>query len=819
MRGLFVWHCTGLLAVLLLASWQHAQAVIKADKPLDAMEREATHILVGKVEKHFPDKPALLVKLTGEIKGKAPFQLLPINCKVDDAKAYKENQIEPLLKRFGPDLEIVFFIRLREESLKTFAYANGTWFQLQGTLVEKDKAVFALVSAEPYFRKTFHGSTADLVRVLKDHAAGKGKLPALDAKEKPGLGPEYAPSKTGARFPTTSDSLFAVIPTVGIGAPLMILALLFPTVFGGVFVLFRQWLAFITVISINSTLMLLHWWLGPTYLRGTWWINPDALWYAMTLVAFVCTLWAWRRQLDFLAAGEHEVAAKTELLVLVLITASCLAAAIATWYLAQPTWRDATWAITLVMTVGISAGLLYRSMHAMITPALFAAPPMATEGVILGVMLLGHVLYVPILMGGNTAGGTTEFNESAAHSTAAITPAVKRWEHSLTERGFYCSAPVIAGDKLYAAASHAGFGEGTLVCIDWQTGLQKWAFIDKGTLKQIISTPCIADGKLYIGEGFHDDKKCKVYCVDADSGEKVWHYETDGQTESSPAVSGGKVYIGAGNEGVLCLDASNGKLIWQFPGPDYKGRLLRFGAGMTVVGDRLYCGTGVDRNRQDDKGETAILCLDRNTGKQLWKAESPYPVWSTPIVKDGQVFVGTGNGDVLGDVLPPDVPGGALLCLDATTGKELWRHKVQNGIIEAPAVDAHRVYFGCRDMHVHCIGRDGKPRWERQLDASPVLASPVLDSDPLYERTVSVFVASVGGKICCLNPANGEIVWSHDLSEQRPYIATKPQLIVTRTNEGYRRQLFIACGLGGGLTDVVNHRAAVLCLEDRVNVK
>src|SRR6185369_17286727 len=37
--------------------------------------------------------------------------------------------------------------------------------------------------------------------------------------------------------------LFGVIPTLGVGAPLAILALLFPTVFGGVFVLFRQWLA------------------------------------------------------------------------------------------------------------------------------------------------------------------------------------------------------------------------------------------------------------------------------------------------------------------------------------------------------------------------------------------------------------------------------------------------------------------------------------------------------------------------------------------------------------------------------------------------
>ena len=87
-----------------------AHAVIKADTPLKAIEGSAVYILIGKVEKYFPEKPAMLVVATEEIKGKAPFSQLPINCKVEDLKSAKENQIEPLLKRFGPDMEIIFFL-------------------------------------------------------------------------------------------------------------------------------------------------------------------------------------------------------------------------------------------------------------------------------------------------------------------------------------------------------------------------------------------------------------------------------------------------------------------------------------------------------------------------------------------------------------------------------------------------------------------------------------------------------------------------------------------------------------------------------------
>ena len=81
-------------------------------------------------------------------------------------------------------------------------------------------------------------------------------------------------------FVVAQGPLFGVIPTIGIGAPLAILALLFPTVFGGVFVLFRQWMAFITLISLNSTLLILQWYLTeyhPDLLRGTWWGDGAAV--------------------------------------------------------------------------------------------------------------------------------------------------------------------------------------------------------------------------------------------------------------------------------------------------------------------------------------------------------------------------------------------------------------------------------------------------------------------------------------------------------------------------------------------------------------
>jgi outer membrane protein assembly factor BamB len=817
------------LGILLFCVATQVHAVITTKTPLSATEGVARYVFVGKVSKYLSDKPAMMVTIVEDIKGKAPFRELPINLKVEDPKTFKDGQIEPLLKRFGPDMEIIFFVAPpRAGNHITRGYCNGTWFSLSGSIVDdkEDKVVFALTSAEPYFRKAFKGTTDELRKILKEHAAKKGKLPEFDDKVPPGFGPEYEPKKGAWLAEPDGVARYAVIPTVGIGAPLAILALLFPSIFGGVFVLFRQWLAFITLISINSTLLILQWYLTeyhPGLLRGTNLADGAAIWLLMTILTFACAFWAWRRQLNALADGERDAPPRTELSVLAFMAGGCLATMVGLWifttvYLGKPiNWADIGWTLTVVLTIGVGAGTLYRAWSALQKPAPFGSMPLATEGVILCAMLFAHVAFVPAIWG-NSAAANTEGQAGGKEKSGVAPPVVKKWDYSADVKGMFASSPVIGGDAVYASYSELALRAATLVKLDRQTGLKKWEFVGpKGDLLQMISTPCLADGKLYFGEGFHEDKNCKLYCVDADKGTHLWAFKTAGQTESSPAVANGKVYVGAGNDGVFCLDdkkslaKKDGVVLWRYPPADYKGRLLRFGGGMRVVGKRLYCGTGVDRLAEKDKGEHAVFCFDADTGKLLWKTEAPYPVWSTPVVRDGLVYVTTGNGDVFED---DKNPGGALLCLDAKDGTEKWRFKAANGIIESPVLDAHRIYFGCRDGQVYCVGRsDGKERWRHFLEA-PIIGTPALDTDAAGERSFGVFVAASAGKVCCLNPHNGDIIWTYNLTDKLVYISTTPRLVVTRGPDGVRRQLFFGCGLGGGTRDVNANRPVFYCLED-----
>jgi outer membrane protein assembly factor BamB len=115
----------------------------------------------------------------------------------------------------------------------------------------------------------------------------------------------------------------------------------------------------------------------------------------------------------------------------------------------------------------------------------------------------------------------------------------------------------------------------------------------------VWSSPAVAGGKVYVGS--YDDN---VYCLDADTGSKIWNYSTGNYVWSSPAVAGGKVYVGSGDYNVYCLDADTGSKIWNY-----------------------------------------------QTGNFVWSS----PVWSSPAVAGGKVYVGSYDGNVYAFGVPFEV--------------------------------------------------------------------------------------------------------------------------------------------------------------------
>src|SRR5262249_52084473 len=292
-------------------------------------------IFLAKVDSIDPDKPAAVLVFEENFKGKVAFRRMAINLK-GDADAEKGKQTPQLVKRLAPKLPMVVFAVEQDKGYLALCYTNGTWFQIRGDK-DGDAVRWRFNHFEPYLRRTFKGTTDEMKQVVADGLAGKKSMPAANAKEKPGIGPEVKADKETRRqgdkeikpdketrrqgdkeikraalvslspgllvslFPRLVswspclnwiEPSFAVIPSVLVGGPLAVLAMLFPTLFGG----WKRWLALISVACTISSLYFVQWLFAESFAES-WWETPQALWLGMMLANLLGLFWAWLRQL------------------------------------------------------------------------------------------------------------------------------------------------------------------------------------------------------------------------------------------------------------------------------------------------------------------------------------------------------------------------------------------------------------------------------------------------------------------------------------------------------------------------------------------
>ena len=320
----------------------------------------------------------------------------------------------------------------------------------------------------------------------------------------------------------------------------------------------------------------------------------------------------------------------------------------------------------------------------------------------------------------------------------------------------YASSPAIVGDRVFVGLAEQSVfsATGRVLCFDLATGKQSW---EAETRYPVFSSPSVSGGKVFVGEGFHQDSDCSLYAFAAASGKKLWSFTTGSHLESSPHIADGRVFFGAGDDGVYCLDSADGRKLWHQGG-------LHVDISPLLSGGLVYAGSGY--------GKLEAFALDGRSGAFAWRTPVKLPAWGAPVRLGNRIVYGLGNGNFTESA---QKPAGAVLCLSAATGKLAWRTELPDGVLTAVVAGRKALFVGCRDGRVYSLDpASGELLWSAACGAGAVVSSPLLDSE---ER--ALVVASTGGLLHGLAPASGRRLWSLELrklpgEEEGPQVYSSP---------------------------------------------
>ncbi len=289
------------------------------------------------------------------------------------------------------------------------------------------------------------------------------------------------------------------------------------------------------------------------------------------------------------------------------------------------------------------------------------------------------------------------------------------------------------------------------------------------------SGPAVSEGKVFVmdyltkdqvPEGNWDHKELtgleRIFCLNEADGTEIWKHEYPVKYSVSypngprctPLVYGGKVYTLGAEGNLLCLD-TKGKVVWQTDlKATYKNGspLWGYAAHPLIDGQKLITLAGGDG--------THVVALDKDTGKEIWKAES-----STG--PDGVGYCPPTIIDVNGVRQLILLKPRAFTAIDPETGKRLWTqpYTADNGsIIMSPIVSGEYLFGGGwnnKNMLVKLKTTDGHPDAEtvwkdkKGLGISPVNVQPILVDGTLYGFDQS-------GKLFAVEIPSGKRLWESE---------------------------------------------------------
>ena len=239
-----------------------------------------------------------------------------------------------------------------------------------------------------------------------------------------------------------------------------------------------------------------------------------------------------------------------------------------------------------------------------------------------------------------------------------------------------------------------------------------------------------------------------VQCEDLYNNQRVWTFNPNflmGAFQGTPVVVNDTLFANYDITCVFALNAKTGSLIWTSPQLTFTSQYDSWdvpGENGPIYSDgKVYTNTG-----------NGITCLNSATGQIIWVDEDGDNYYTTPVVDNGEVFVGTLHSPYGGSGIPDTF---AFKALDANTGTTIW--KQVNGI------QANGSPIACNGLVLYnsysytnnedCIALD-------EMTGTQVWATSsgnFINFDPVHYE--NLMVCWTENQLDALNVSTGQVVW------------------------------------------------------------
>ena len=222
----------------------------------------------------------------------------------------------------------------------------------------------------------------------------------------------------------------------------------------------------------------------------------------------------------------------------------------------------------------------------------------------------------------------------------------------------------------------------------------KWILGGRGTRNNIIATPVIYDGRVYVAVGQdpeHGEGIGHLWCIDPTKRGDVSPELAVNVEDRKTPIEHRRIQAVIEEDGEVVVDNPNSAVIWHYDRFDqnedgefdFEETMHRSCGTVAIQNDLLYIA--------DFSG--LFHCLDAKTGKVHWTYDMLAAAWGSPLIVDDHVYIGDEDGDI------------CIFELTAEPHEPITEINMGNSVYSTPIV-ANNVLYIANKTHLFAIQND-----------------------------------------------------------------------------------------------------------------